>query len=101
GAGGLLQNTARQKHVIIISDGDPAPPTAPLVAAYKKAQVSVSTISVYPHGGQMIQTMQQIAKSLMGRHYGPINQNPNQLPQIFIKEATVVKRSIIYEEAGG
>ena len=33
--------------------------------------------------------------------YGPIESKPNQLPQIFIKEATVVRRSLIYTDAKG
>ena len=41
-----------------------------------------------------------MAKATGGRAYGPINNNPNQLPQIFIKEATVVRRSLIHEPTG-
>ncbi|MGH7177540.1 MAG: hypothetical protein ACREJC_09190, partial [Tepidisphaeraceae bacterium] len=104
GAGGLIQSDARQKHVIIISDGDPAPPNPGLVAQYKQANVSVSTVSVYPHDMSdqgLPPTMQNIARQLHGRAYGPINENPNQLPQIFIKEATVVRRSLIFEDKKG
>ena len=42
-----------------------------------------------------------MAKRTGGRAYGPINNNPNQLPQIFIKEATVVRRSLIHEDRSG
>jgi hypothetical protein len=45
--------------------------------------------------------MRKIAEQLKGRAYGPINNNPNQLPQIFIKEATVVRRTLIYEPGAG
>ncbi len=99
---GLIDSDAAQKHVIIISDGDPAPPSAALVAEYQRAKVSVSTVNVYPHGGNVIeQTMTQIARQLKGKAYGPINGNFNQLPQIFVKEATVVRRSLITESAEG
>jgi uncharacterized membrane protein len=104
GVGGLIRSDARQKHVIIISDGDPAAPNANLVAQYQKAQVSVSTVTVYPHMGDadgLPPTMKEIARILKGRAYGPINANPNQLPQIFIKEATVVRRTLIHEDAKG
>jgi hypothetical protein len=37
---GLIDSNAKQKHVIIISDGDPAGPTPALVAEYRRAQVS-------------------------------------------------------------
>ena len=107
GQGGLIRSNARHKHVIIISDGDPGAPSAQLVQDYKAAKVTVSTVTVYPHvGGGMMNkllppTMEQIAKDLGGKSYGPINNNPNQLPQIFIKEATIVRRSLIHEEKAG
>lgn len=100
GQGGLIRSNARQKHVIIISDGDPQAPKNSLVNAYLAAKVTVSTISVYPHAGDpdgLPPNMKDIATSLKGKAYGPINNNPNQLPQIFIKEATLVRRSLIQE----
>jgi uncharacterized membrane protein/membrane protein implicated in regulation of membrane protease activity len=101
---GLAKSNARQKHVIIISDGDPAAPNPALMQQYKAAKVSVSTVTVYPHeygqNGLPI-TMEQIAEQLGGRAYGPINSKPNQLPQIFIKEATIVRRSLIHEDEKG
>jgi uncharacterized membrane protein len=101
---GLAANDAKKKHVIIISDGDPAPPNPKLVAQYQAAKVSVSTVSVYPHnmqGGQLPPNMKLIADSLKGKAYGPVNDNFNALPQIFIKEATIVRRSLIHEDKNG
>lgn len=101
---GLKDSDARAKHIIIVSDGDPAPPQQSLYDDLKKNKVTVSTVTVYPHmngPGLLPPQMQDIAKKLGGRAYGPINDNPSQLPQIFIKEATVVRRSIIYEEKAG
>ena len=107
GQGGLIRSNARHKHVIIISDGDPQPPSAKVVNDYRAAKVSVSTVSVYPHiggagaNGLIPPTMDQIAKDTGGKSYGPVNANPSQLPQIFIKEATIVRRSLIHEDASG
>lgn len=103
-AGGLKHSNAKHKHVIIISDGDPSAPNQGLVADYIANKVSVSTVSVYPHMGDkdgLPPVMKQVATTLKGRAYGPINANPNQLPQIFIKEATVVRRSLIFEDQKG
>jgi uncharacterized membrane protein len=100
----LLKSDAKQKHVIIISDGDPQKPRQALIDAYAQAKISVSTVSVYPHDKSdrgLPPTMQQIAQLLKGRAYGPVESNPNQLPQIFIKEATVVRRSLIHEDKKG
>ncbi len=104
GVGALGKSDAKQKHVIIISDGDPQRPTQNLVNQYIQNKVSVSTVSVYPHDTSdrgLPPNMQFIAETLKGRAYGPINSNPNQLPQIFIKEATVVRRSLIFEDHNG
>ncbi len=104
GTGALLKSDAKQKHVIIISDGDPAAPQPALVNTYIQNKVSVSTVSVYPHDRSdrgLPRTMQYIAETLKGRAYGPVESNPNQLPQIFIKEATVVRRSLIFEDKNG
>ena len=104
GVGGLLKSDARQKHVIVISDGDPQRPSDGLVKQYRDAKVSASTVAVYPHDTSdqgLPPTMRQIAQDLKGRAYGPINGNFSQLPQIFIKEATVVRRSLIHEDNKG
>src|SRR5205814_9624536 len=92
----LAKSNAKQKHVIIISDGDPQAPAQALMGQYLKNQVSGSTVTVYTHQpGTPSPQMVSIAKTLKGRTYGPVEANPNQLPQIFIKEATVVRRSLI------
>ena len=95
---GLAASTAKQKHVIIISDGDPAGPSQGLMDQYKKNKVTVSTVAVYPHSAR---AMDYIAKELGGKAYGPINDHPDQLPQIFIKEATIVRRNLISEDPNG
>ena len=102
GSRGLIDSDAAQKHVIIISDGDPAAPAPSLVAEYARAKVTVSTVNVYPHSGMSIDpTLINIARQLHGKAYGPINDNFSQLPQIFVKEASVVRRSLISESADG
>ncbi len=102
GVGGFIRSDARQKHVIIVSDGDPASPAGSVIDAYKKNKISISTVTVYTHQpGQRSSQMENMAKDTGGRAYGPIESNPNQLPQIFIKEATVVRRSLIHEPKEG
>ena len=98
---GLLDSDARMKHAIIISDGDPQPPTRTVLQKYIDNKITVSTIMVYPHGLGNRTTMKDIAKKTGGRSYGPIESNPSQLPQIFTKEASVVRRSLISEDKAG
>src|SRR5262249_10319980 len=61
-----------------------------------------STVTVYTHTpGQRSKQMDDMARLTHGKAYGPIESNPSQLPQIFIKEATVVRRSLIEEDNKG
>lgn len=90
---GLNESDAAMKHAIIISDGDPAPPTPQLLAEYGAEKVTVSTVAINPHGGQTVDLMEAIAQQTGGRFYYP--QDPEQLPSIFIKEAKTLKRSMI------
>ena len=90
---GLQKSDAAAKHLIVISDGDPSPPTPALVQQFVDAKISVSMIAINPHGGQDISIMQSVAATTGGRYYFP--QNPNELPSIFIKEAKTLKRSML------
>jgi hypothetical protein len=98
----LKNSDARQKHIIIISDGDPTAPQQSIYDDLAKHKISVSTVTVYPHHidpqSGVAPVMREVAEKTGGRYYGPIDSNPNQLPQIFIKEATVVRRSLIFEK---
>ena len=93
GLTGLQKSDAALKHMIVISDGDPSPPTPALVQQFVAAKVSVSMVAINPHGGQDQSIMQSIAQTTGGRYYFP--QDPSQLPSIFIKEAKTLKRSML------
>jgi uncharacterized membrane protein len=93
---GLQSVRAGQRHAIIISDGDPQPPTQGLLDKYKAAQITCTTIMVAGHGSQAdLASMKYTAQYLGGNFYNVTN--PKNLPQIFIKEAQIVSRSLIQE----
>jgi uncharacterized membrane protein len=93
---GLMGVRAGQRHAIIISDGDPAPPTQALLDKYKAGKITCTTVMVAGHGSAADNaSMQYTANYLGGRFYNVTN--PKNLPQIFIKEAQVVSRSLIQE----
>jgi len=96
GLAGLIKSDAATKHMIIISDGDPQPPSPALIKRFQDNKVSVSMVAIFPHGGRDISTMRGIAGATGGRYYFP--SNPNQLPSIFIKESKTLKRSMIQNE---
>jgi uncharacterized membrane protein len=87
---------AEAKHIIIISDGDPAPPKQSLANRIRDEGISVSTVAIAPHGGQSVQTMEALAFWGGGTFYYP--KSSSQLPRIFIKEASLVRRSLISEK---
>jgi hypothetical protein len=81
---------------VIISDGDPAAPSVNLLNALKDAQISVSTVCIAPHSPNDQGMLQWIAQATGGNYY--FVTNPNSLPQIFSKEAAIVKRGLLIEE---
>jgi uncharacterized membrane protein len=99
---GLIADDARSKHIIVITDDDPQMPSDALIEVCKANHITVSTITVYPHmPGNVAPGTLKLAKSTGGKSFGPIEDHPDQLPQIFIKEATVVRRSLISESEKG
>ena len=100
---GLVKCDAGAKHMILISDGDPQLLNRGLLGQCKAANISISTVLVYPHnraasGGYDWQTMKEIADKTGGKFYPIIDEGEfAKLPSIFIKEAQVVKRALIWE----
>lgn len=92
----LKDSNTAQKHVIVISDGDPQPPTDQLLSQCRQARITCSGVAVFPHSPADVQSLQRVAQATGGRFYDV--KDPRQLPQIFIKEAQVVRRALIIEE---
>jgi uncharacterized membrane protein len=101
----LSNVAAGAKHIIIISDGDPQIMNWGLLDDCRAAKISISTVLVFPHNragaGPTAPdwgTMRKIAERTKGRFYPIIDEGEfAKLPSIFIKEAQVVKRSLIWE----
>jgi uncharacterized membrane protein len=91
---GLKKSQASLKHMIVFSDGDPGPPSQQLMQSIVADRITVSTVLIAGHAGP--ETMMSIAEQGRGRFYDV--RSPDQLPQIFIKEAAVILKSAIYEE---
>ena len=94
---GLVNADAAAKRVIIISDGDPAAPTNSLLTKLTEGGISVSTVCINPHSPSDQNMLRNVAEATGGQFY--FVNNPNNLPQIFTKEASVVKRGLLIEEA--
>lgn len=92
----LNASGASVKHIIIISDGDPQTPNPALATQIKSAKISISTVCINPHSSRDEDVMKELAR-LGGGNYYLVN-SFNKLPQIFIKEATTVRKSLLIEE---
>jgi uncharacterized membrane protein/Mg-chelatase subunit ChlD len=92
---GLKRTEAQVKHVIVLSDGDPSPPAPQVYQALRAAKITISTVAVFPHGNSTA-TLEEMAKKTGGRFYNV--KSANEIPRIFLKEATYALKPAIIEE---
>ena len=88
---------AMTKHFIVISDGDPTPPTKGVINQLVASKITVTAVLVAAHGGDSIglNAMQNLAQKTKGRFYNVTN--PKALPRIYQKEARLISRPLIFE----
>ena len=96
---GLMKTKASMRHAILISDGDPSPPTASLLKQYKDNNIKISTVGVGTHGPAMRKELQAIADATGGKYWHVTN--PKALPKIYQREARRVARPVIKESEFG
>ena len=92
--GALEKSHASLKHIIVFSDGDPVEPSDKLMQSIVGHKITLSTVLIAGHAGP--DRMMRMAEKGRGQFYNV--KNPDDLPQIFIKETMVVLKSAIYEE---
>jgi len=87
------------KHMIVISDGDPTPPSGAVVRRLANSKITVSTVAVACHGAAGSGRLAKLARDTGGQYYAV--QNPKMLPKIFQREARRVAQPLIYENSLG
>ena len=80
----LVPCEAAQKHVIVISDGDPQPPTPQLLSQLAAAKITCSGVCIFPHDPRNKLSLQQMAQATQGRYYDVAD--AMTLPQIFVRK---------------
>ncbi|HUD47784.1 MAG TPA: glutamine amidotransferase [Candidatus Baltobacteraceae bacterium] len=90
----LAKSTANLKHMIVFSDGDPSAPSKTLVQDIVSHKITISTVMIGGHVAP--DTMSWLAVQGHGRFWAV--DSASDLPQIFIKEASVILKSAIFEE---
>ncbi|GIW95583.1 MAG: hypothetical protein KatS3mg110_3624 [Pirellulaceae bacterium] len=91
----LKKTNAAMKHMIVISDGDPTPPSSSLLQGFVQAGIPISTVAVAAHGPAEQAVLQNIAMITGGNFYSVTN--PRALPKIFQREARRVAKPVIFE----
>ncbi len=89
---------AMSKHIVVISDGDPTPPSNRVVAQLATSKITVTTVLTAAHGNDASATavMRNLASKTKGRFYNVTN--PKALPRIYQKEARSISRPLIFEQ---
>jgi len=92
----LAQKDLAVRHMIVISDFDPAPPRDDLIISMKENNITCSTIAI-GYGGHNIDIgkARWMAENTGGKFYSTADYS--KIPQIFMKESRVVRRSLINE----
>ena len=90
---------AMSRHIVIISDGDPTPPTPQVISQLIRDKITVTAVLTAAHGNDpgAAFTMRNLATKTKGRFYNVTN--PRALPRIYQKEARTVSRPLIFEQA--
>lgn len=86
---------AAVKHVIVTSDFDCAMPRSDVLQKMRQYNITCSTVAIGFGMHVDVRRAQWLAKQTNGRYYG--TRDYSKLPQIFIKESRIVRRSLINE----
>ena len=92
-ADNALVNSSSVKHIILLSDGGSEGDYDPLLNQLNRAGITLSTIGVGE--GQDADLLDYLAFN-GGGLYHPVT-DPNDLPQVFIKEARTIRQNLIKE----
>jgi hypothetical protein len=95
----LNEVKASAKHAIIISDGDPSPPTQQNLNAFVENNIKISTVAIGTHGPPGSTPLKRIADITGGSYY--VIRDPQALPQIYQREARRVAKPVVRESADG
>jgi hypothetical protein len=89
---------AMSRHIVIISDGDPTPPTPAVISQLVRDKITVTAVLCAAHGNDAgaAFVMKNLATRTKGRFYNVVN--PKALPRIYQKEARTISRPLIFEQ---
>jgi uncharacterized membrane protein len=89
---------AMSKHIVLISDGDPAAPSPGVLSQLIASKITVTSVLTAAHGNDAgaASVMRNLAIRTKGNFYNVTN--PRALPRIYQKEARSISRPLIFEQ---
>ncbi len=89
---------AMTKHIVVISDGDPTPPSPQVISQLAASKITVTAVLTAAHGNDpgAASVMRNLAVRTKGKFYNVTN--PRALPRIYQKEARSISRPLIFEQ---
>jgi uncharacterized membrane protein len=96
---GLRKTNASMKHAIIISDGDPSPPSTAVLDAFKDNKIKITTVAIGTHGPPGSTPLKRIADHTGGNYY--VVKSAIALPKIYQREARRVAKPVVRESESG
>jgi uncharacterized membrane protein len=92
------------RHIIFISDGDHWEPPEQIGALrrIRAARITLTTVCITTHGAAEVAKMKKLADLVgnVGKRKSSAYHvtNPNQLPEIYIKESRLISQSFVYDK---
>ncbi len=87
----LLASTAKQRHMILLTDGISQPANyKPLLAEFRRAHISVATVALGAEADRSL--LSEIAAGTGGRAY--VTEKASELPRIFVKETQLSAKPV-------
>ncbi len=87
------------RHMVIVSDGDPTPPSPKILQDFVDNKIPVSTVAIGAHSQPT--TMQDIAATTGGKFYNVPDADGAALPKIIQRETRRVAKPLIRENPAG
>jgi hypothetical protein len=90
----LKRADAKQRHMIVLTDGDPVLSDSAVLAEFRDAGITISVVHIGLHGTQYEAVPKQIAETTGGRYYHVLDAQPSVVETIFQREAGQIRRSL-------
>jgi uncharacterized membrane protein len=90
------------RHVVLVTDGmgrsGPLVPSDSAIERLRRERITLSVVLIEPRGGSSVEALRAAAAKGGGNFYVVQPHERDRVPQIFIKESSIVKKGLYFEE---